>query len=792
MAQPNLVTLFNFDGASGSLPFGGLVEDAAGNFYGATYSGGAQDDGVIYEISAVTHDFTVLASFNGTSQGSGPIGTLSVDAAGNLYGETENSIFELANGSRSITTLATLPSYVYPSGSLVVSAQGTIYGTTANGGEFGQGSIFAIAPGQKSVTTLASFNGYDGTHPYAGLTIDAAGDLFGSAPGNTDIGAPAGIYYELPAGSDSIQTVATFNFGSYGSLGGPLVADSKGDLYGTTLNTVFEIAAGTQTPRTIATLDPNEGQGLGLGNLIVDGAGDVFGMAEGYDTSPNGQLVDGVVYEVKAGSGTAINIATFTGANGSGSDTQLVADAAGNLFGVSTSGGTNSDGTVFEIENSGFVPATPYVPPPPSPYNKTRVVLSGYGNSVSGPYAPTPGNGQTGPTIFGPAAGNATLRGTGDSGMIQAYGYNNTILANGGDDLILAGAGEATVAVSDNDGDNAITGGSGYTTIILGNGDNHIVLGGDANSVTLGDGNNIVTPGAGSATVVVGDGNNRITLSGYDNGVIAADGQDNVSGGAGYETITLGNGNNSISTGGEGNMLTVGSGRDNITAGDGADTVITGGGNDVITLAGYGNTVTTSGGNNKIVAAGSTGGNTISLGSGRDNVTLGGTDNSITLGAGTNVVVAGSGDDTVVAGTGDTSVTLSGGGNTVTLGGGHNTVVSGSGDDVIHLAGGTANLAIGGSGDMIFLGGASARISDAGSSLSLDTDAGGVAVIQGFDATSSILDLIGSPYASAASVAQHLTSDQNGGVLLALGSGSSIDFVGVASGALTAANFRIG
>jgi uncharacterized repeat protein (TIGR03803 family) len=717
MTQPSLVTLFNFDGASGSLPFGSLVEDANGNFYGATYSGGAYGEGVIYEISALTHNFAVLASFNGTTEGGNPIGTLSVDAAGNLYGETENSVFELANGNSTITTLATLPANVYPSGSLVVSPQGTIYGTTTNGGDLGEGSIFEIAPGQKSVTTLASFNGYDGTHPYAGLTIDAAGNLYGSAPGDTDIEAAQGVYYELPAGSDTIQTVATFNFGSNGSLGGPLVADSKGDLYGTTSNMVFEIAAGTQTPETIATLNPNDGQGLGLGNLIVDGARDVFGMTEGYGTSPNGQLFDESVYEVKAGSGTATNIATFNGANGSGSDTQLVADSAGNLFGVSTSGGSNNDGTVFEIENSGFVPLTPYVPPPPSPYNKTRVVLSGYGNSVSGPYTPTPGNGQTGPTIFGPAGGNATVRGTGDSETIEAYGYNNTILANGGDDLILAGAGEATVTVSDNDGDNAITGGSGYTTISLGNGDNHIVLGGDANSITLGDGNNIVTPGAGSATVVVGNGNNRITLSGYGNTVTAADGTNNVSGGAGYETITLGNGN--------------------------------------------------------------------------DNVTLGGTNNSITLGSGTNVVVGGSGDDTVVAGTGDTSVTLSGGGNTVTLGGGHN-AVSSSGDDVIQLTGGTANLAIGGSGDLIFLGGALARISDAGNSLSLDVDVGGIAAIQGFNAASSILDLIGSPYLSAASAAQHLTSDQNGGVKLALGSGSAIDFVGVASGALTAVNFKIG
>ena len=91
MTQPSLVTLFNFDGASGSLPFGSLVEDANGNFYGATYSGGAYGEGVIYEISALTHNFTVLASFNGTTEGGNPIGTLSVDAAGNLYGETENS-----------------------------------------------------------------------------------------------------------------------------------------------------------------------------------------------------------------------------------------------------------------------------------------------------------------------------------------------------------------------------------------------------------------------------------------------------------------------------------------------------------------------------------------------------------------------------------------------------------------------------------------------------------------------------------------------------------------------------
>ena len=65
----------------------GLIADAQGDLYGTTYSGGANGDGMIYELAAGSYTLTILASFDGTN-GANPMGNLLADAAGNLYGTT--------------------------------------------------------------------------------------------------------------------------------------------------------------------------------------------------------------------------------------------------------------------------------------------------------------------------------------------------------------------------------------------------------------------------------------------------------------------------------------------------------------------------------------------------------------------------------------------------------------------------------------------------------------------------------------------------------------------------------
>ena len=68
----------------GSGPRGGLIRDAAGNFYGTTFSGGAVGEGTVFKMDPAGHE-TVLFTFN-NANGSFPAAGLTFDKAGNLFG----------------------------------------------------------------------------------------------------------------------------------------------------------------------------------------------------------------------------------------------------------------------------------------------------------------------------------------------------------------------------------------------------------------------------------------------------------------------------------------------------------------------------------------------------------------------------------------------------------------------------------------------------------------------------------------------------------------------------------
>ena len=67
-----------------------------------------------------------------------------------------------------------------------MDSSGNLYGTTY-GNVAGEpastyyGTVFELAHGSGTITTLASFNGTDGQYPHAGLVMDSSGDLYGTA-----------------------------------------------------------------------------------------------------------------------------------------------------------------------------------------------------------------------------------------------------------------------------------------------------------------------------------------------------------------------------------------------------------------------------------------------------------------------------------------------------------------------------------------------------------------------------------------------------------------------------------
>jgi uncharacterized repeat protein (TIGR03803 family) len=314
-----LTTLASFNDANGEYPQGGLIADAAGDLFGTTSQGGANGDGTVFEIDRTDGGYA-----------GAPTSLVSFDGADGAY-----------------------PQEV----SLIADAAGDLFGTTENGGGNGQygyyGTVFEIAKTAGGYlgapTTLVSFTGAYGVFPEGGLIADAAGDLFGATLGTVfEIAKTAGGYAGMP---DILSS-------SIGSSAG-LFADAAGDLFGTTSGggadndgTVFEIAKTVEgyasAPTILASFTGADGSDP-RGGLIADAAGNLIGTTEF-----GGSSDDGTVFEIArtAGgyAGTPITLVNFTGANGQYPVSSLIADAAGDLFGATSGGGADGDyGTVFEI-----------------------------------------------------------------------------------------------------------------------------------------------------------------------------------------------------------------------------------------------------------------------------------------------------------------------------------------------------------------------------------------------------------------------------------------------------------
>lgn len=362
-----ITTVAAFLGNDGSQP-NGLALDSSGNLFGTTLMGGAETylnipgDGTVFEIANGSSTITSLASFNGID-GKSPLGDLVQDSSGDFFGTTEfgmggtyaGSVFEIVKGSSSITTFATFNSAnsYFPEPELSIDSSGDLFGTTEEGPN-GQGTIFEIASGSTTITSLAA--GLDGSQiPYS-VTPDSSGNLFGTT--YTGGASGDGTVFELARGSSTVITLATFDDTNGANPAAGVTLDSSGDLFGTTTNggeygngTVFEIArGGSNANSTIITLASFNGAGPSAG-VTLDSSGDLFGT-----TPLGGAFGYGSVYEIVHGSSAIITLFSFNGGNGGGLNAGVILDSSGDLFGT-TSFALDADpinpydngGTVFEL-----------------------------------------------------------------------------------------------------------------------------------------------------------------------------------------------------------------------------------------------------------------------------------------------------------------------------------------------------------------------------------------------------------------------------------------------------------
>jgi uncharacterized repeat protein (TIGR03803 family) len=385
--------------ADGYYPYDGLIFDASGNLYGTTYQGGTYGYGTVFELTPTAGGGwaeKVLHGFN-DEDGYGPFAGLIFDAAGNLYGTTtsggafnQGTVFELTPTAGGGWTEQVLYSFcsqtnctdgAYPLAGLIFDAAGNLYGATYNGGiypcgAYGCGTVFELSPtagGGWTETVLHSFgNGTDGAFPYAGLIFDAAGNLYGTTTGGGTY--RGGTVFQLtPTAGGGWAEQVLYSFCSQTNCtdgGGPggLIFDAAGNLYGTTGGggaygggTVFELsptAGGGWTEKVLHSFNGTDGTGPSA--VIFDAAGNLYGTTE-YGGAYGGNLGDGTVFELTptAGGGwTEKVLHSFgNGTDGAWPLAGLIIDAAGNLYGMTWIGGDYGGGTVFAL-----TPVYPCVP----------------------------------------------------------------------------------------------------------------------------------------------------------------------------------------------------------------------------------------------------------------------------------------------------------------------------------------------------------------------------------------------------------------------------------------------
>jgi hypothetical protein len=451
MPGATVMTIASFPTSTGdgTDPDGQLFIDSNGDLFGATVQGGA-NDGTTYEITKTAGGFATTPTFladipTGLNPLAGPNGNvpnLSADANGDLFGleiaggtKSLGAIVEFPAGGGAPTILASFTPSVGasgPGGLLLVDPSGNLFGTTLSGAVFElkkTGATYSSTP-----TVIASFGSAVVPSGSGNLVEDAAGDLFGTTTSS--------VFEVQKTGASYAPPVSLVPF-PVGTQIGTLTLDSKGDIFGTTVSggaeddgTVFEIektpTGYASTATTLASFAAADGQ-LTLNHpktLIVDANGDLFGT-----TDPSSQNSGGVVFEiVKTSIGydsTPAIVVNFNGATGVGLGANLVADANGDLFGTTQTGGVNNAGTAFEITNSGFA-TTPTPPPPPKAPsdftgNGTSDVLLQNGGTVVD-WLMNNGVYQSG-NVLTTAATGWDVVGTGD---FTGNGVSDPLLQNGG------------------------------------------------------------------------------------------------------------------------------------------------------------------------------------------------------------------------------------------------------------------------------------------------------------------------------------------------------------------------
>lgn len=356
-----------------------LVRDSVGNLYGTSVQGGTFGGGTVFQVTpAGVH--TVLYNFTGGTDGGEPYKGVTLDAQGNLYGTTVAGgsgscdggcgvVFKLTNSGGGWTE-SVVHSFTGgsdgsgPGSPVTLDKSGNLYGTTPTGGANGMGVVYEIRPSGTSwkLRVIHAFTGgADGAGGSAGkLLADQAGNLYGTCTSGGVNGF--GTVYELSPNQTAWKFATLYAFKDQPDGGlpyGSVVVDKQGNLYGTTyyagvydLGTVYKLAHknGAWAESALYSFKGGMDGANPISSLVADASGNFYGTTSEGGSSSCGC---GVIFKMtltSTGRWKESVVYRFPGSPEAGQAYNgMVTDSAGNFYGATVHGGADNNGAIYEF-----------------------------------------------------------------------------------------------------------------------------------------------------------------------------------------------------------------------------------------------------------------------------------------------------------------------------------------------------------------------------------------------------------------------------------------------------------
>jgi len=384
-ATNTYVSKFDFTGNvglfQGSNPYGGLTKAVSASsssttVFGLTRTGGAANEGVLFEYDYLSNTFVKRYDFNSAVTGSTPQGSLLLASNGRLYGTAYDGavnfsgvVFEYIISTNTYNSLTVLNSGLgsiggYPSGDLIENSPNKLFGLTAFGGANDQGAVFeydVTTPATPVYSKKLDFATAIGAEPYGSLIKVSTGKLYGLTSTGGANGATGGVLFQFNASNSVYVKKVDLNMSTNGGYpNGNLTQANNGKLYGMTsvggtggVGVIFEYDRTTSTytkRRDFTNIGGANPGSTPLGSLIQAANGKLYGM-----TSAGGISAGfGSIFSYDIGTNTHSVLTSLTGNAGvnpgNGPFGSLVEHSNGKLYGtVKQGGGAPNLGVIFEF-----------------------------------------------------------------------------------------------------------------------------------------------------------------------------------------------------------------------------------------------------------------------------------------------------------------------------------------------------------------------------------------------------------------------------------------------------------